>query len=231
MLIINASEKIDRRISYYLVMDTETANSLEDPMVYDVGGVITDKRGTIYHHFSFVNRDVFYGMADIMVSSYYANKLPKYREQINSGERVLASFYEIRDYIHRLCSIFGVKAIIAHNARFDYKACSTTQRYLTKSKYRFFFPYGIEIWDTLKMAQDTICKQKRYIKYCEENDYFTKQKKPQPRATAEILYRYITKNQTFDEDHTAHEDAEIEAQIFAHCMKQHKAMRKKCFGN
>jgi hypothetical protein len=46
------------------------------------------------------------------------------------------------------------------------------------------------------------------------------------RATAEILYRYITLNTDFIEDHTGLEDVLIEKEIFAKCMAQHKKMRK-----
>ena len=35
--------KIDRRKSYYLTIDTETANGFDDPIVYDIGGCIHDK--------------------------------------------------------------------------------------------------------------------------------------------------------------------------------------------
>ena len=33
---------MDRRKHYFLVLDTETANSLEDPLVYDMGWAIVE---------------------------------------------------------------------------------------------------------------------------------------------------------------------------------------------
>ena len=59
-------EKIDRRKTYYLVFDTETTNSMDDPIVYDIGGAVVDKKGNIYHTFSFVNYEVFCEMKDLM---------------------------------------------------------------------------------------------------------------------------------------------------------------------
>ena len=88
-------------------------------------------------------------------------------------------------------------------------------------------PFGTEVWDTMKMASDTICKQKTYKKFCEENGYLTK--KGQVRKTAEILYKYITKNNDFIESHTGLEDVMIEKEILAYCFRQHKAMRKKLY--
>ena len=221
--------KIDRRKKYYIVFDTETANGLNDPIVYDLGFAVVDKMGNVYARYSLIIREVFYGMADLMKSAYYANKLPKYHEEIAKGERTVVSFYEAKKIFANVCKEFNITVAVAHNARFDYKSTSKTQRYITKSKYRFFLPYGIELWDTMKMAHDTICKQKRYIKWCNENGFMTKHKTPRPQEKAEIIYRYLIKDNTFKESHTGLEDVMIEKEIFAHCMKQNKKMRKKCF--
>lgn len=219
--------KIDRRKNYYLTFDTETANGLSDPIVYDIGGCIHDKKENVYETFSYVIYETFVQMKDLMQSAYYANKLPRYQEEINNGTRTLVRYSTARKKIHELCKKYNVKAIIAHNARFDYRSTTRTQRYLTKSKYRFFLPYGIPIWDSLKMAQDTICKQKMYRHWCKANGYLTKN--GQPRATAEILYRYLSGQNEFIESHTGLEDVLIEMVISCHCIAQHKPMRKECF--
>jgi len=219
--------KIDKRKNYYIVFDTETTNGLSDPIVYDLGFAIIDKKGNVYETHSLIIREVFYGMKDLMQSAYYANKIPKYKEQIANGERKVVSLFEARKIFSEVCEKYNVKVAIAHNARFDYRSTSKTQRYLTKSKYRFFLPYGIELWDTMRMANDTICKQKTYKKWCHKNGYLTKNN--QVRKTAEILYRYISGQNDFVESHTGLEDVLIEKEIFVHCLRQHKPMRKSCF--
>jgi len=218
---------IDKRRNYYLTIDTETANSLEDPMMYDLGGCVHDKQGKVYETFSFVIYDVFCADRKLFDTAYYAEKRPMYEAQISSGLRKIVSIYTARNYVAYLCKKYNVKAIIAHNARFDYRSTNYTLRYVTKSKNRYFLPYGIPMWDTLKMAQDTICKQPTYIRFCTKYGY-TKQNGA-PRATAEILYRYITNNVDFIEDHTGLEDVLIEKDIFVRCIKQHKKMRKGAF--
>lgn len=220
---------IDKRKNYYLTIDTETANSLEDPMMYDIGGCIHDKQGNVYETFSFVIYDVFCADRELFNTAYYAEKRPMYEQQIAAGQRKIVSIYTARRHVADLCKAYNVKAIIAHNARFDYRSTNYTLRYVTKSKSRFFLPYGIPMWDTLKMAQDTICKQKAYIRFCEEYGYI--KKNGTVRATAEILYKYISNNPEFMEDHTGLEDVLIEKEIFARCMKQHKKMRKAAFEN
>jgi hypothetical protein len=219
---------IDRRKSYYLTIDTETANSLEDPMMYDLGGCIHDRQGNVYETFSFVIYDIFCADRELFDTAYYAEKLPMYEAQIAAGQRMIVSIYTARRYVQELCDKYGVKAIIAHNARFDYRSTNYTLRYVTKSKSRYFLPYGIPVWDTLKMAQDTICQQPTYRRWCEHNGYL--QRNGKPRATADILYRYITLDNDFVEDHTGLEDVLIEKEIFAKCMRQHKKMRKDVWG-
>lgn len=216
--------KIDKRRSYFLTIDTETANNMDNPFVFDIGGAIHDKQGNVMETFSFIVREVFYGMPDLMAECFYQSKLPMYRAQIEQGFRQVKSWYEIRTHIHKLCDKYSVKAIIAHNMRFDYRSTNTTQRYLTYSKYRYFFPKDVPLWDTLSMARDTIVKQKTYIHFCENNGYCTKNGKP--RATAEILYRYITNDVDFTESHTGLEDVLIEKEIFVKCIRQHKKMKR-----
>lgn len=219
--------KIDRRKNYYIVFDCETANGLDDPIMYDFGGAVVDKKGTVYETFSLIIDEVFNGMSDLMESAYYSEKIPMYKEQIKNGERKVVSLFTARKIFHALCKKYNVKACIAHNARFDYRSTAKTQRYLTKSRYRFFLPYGIELWDTMKMANDTICKQVHYKEWCYLNGYLTKNGRV--RKTAEILYRYISGEHDFKESHTGLEDVMIEKEIFAHCMSQHKPMKKLAF--
>lgn len=219
---------IDKRKKYYLTIDTETANTIEDPMMYDLGGAIHDRNGKVYETFSFIIYDVFCADRELFNTAYYAEKRPMYEAQIAAGQRKIVSIYTARKYVADLCKKYNVKAIIAHNARFDYRSTNYTIRYVTKSKTRYFLPYGIPIWDTLKMAQDTICQQPTYQRWCSANGYCMKNGKP--RATAEILYRYITQNTDFIEDHTGLEDVLIEKEIFAKCMAQHKKMRKNMWG-
>ena len=218
---------MDKRRTYYLTIDTETANGLEDPMVYDIGGAIHDRKGIVYETFSFVVSDIFNGMADLMQSAYYANKLPNYRKELENGTRELKSLYECKKHIHEICEQYHVVAIIAHNARFDYNSLTKTERYLTKSKYRFFLPYGIEVWDTMKMAKDVFGHNSRYISFCQKNGYMTKHRTPRPQMKAETIYKYLTKDTDFTESHTGLEDVLIEKEIFAFCMRQRTLSHKK----
>lgn len=217
--------EIDHRHIYGIMLDTETANGLDDPLFYDIGWEVIDSHGRCYSQRSFVNADIFLYEKDLMKSSYYAKKIPTYWKDIKTGKRTLAATYTIKKAMQEDCKKYGCIFICAHNARFDYRSINNTQRWVTKSKYRYFLPYGLEWWDTMKMAQDVMCKMPTYHKFCVENGYVCKN--GQIRKTAEILYRFISKNGEFAEEHTGLADVDIERQILAYCVRQHKAMRKK----
>lgn len=228
---------MDKRINYIIGLDTETCNGivvddkldLSQSLVYDLGWAITDKKGRIYKTRSFVIAETFLDMKDVMASAYYAEKIPTYWEDIKSGKRVLASFWTVWKIFKEDAKEWNVNQFFAHNASFDLNALNNTIRYISKSKYRYFFPYKAEIWDTLKMSRQTIGKQKSYKAFCLRNEYMTKHKTPQVRLTAEVLYRYISGNNEFSENHTGLEDVLIETKIMAHCFRQHKKMEKCLF--
>lgn len=225
---------MDRRKKYYMMIDTETCNGiatedgldLTQSLVYDIGCAIVDKRGNTYDEQSFVIIETFIGMKDVMKSAYYANKIPMYWEDIKNGKRQLVRLHTARTIILNMMKKYDAKIMVAHNAGFDARSLNTTERYISKSKYRYFFPYGYEWYDTLKMAKDIYGNQPSYRRYCERHGYMTRHRVPRPRMTAEILYRYLTGNEDFEESHTGLEDVKIESQIFAQCMRQHKKMRK-----
>lgn len=225
---------IDKRINYLIGLDTETCNGimrgdkldLSDSLVYDIGWVVTDKRGRIYKERSFIVREIFINMKDVMQSAYYADKIPQYWEDVKAKKRVVASFWTIRKTLFEDMKEYNIHQVFAHNARFDVNALNCTTRWLSKSNIRYFFRWGTEIWDTLKMARSVVAKMPTYQRYCIDNNYMTKHKVPQVRLTAEILYRFISFEEEFSESHTGLEDVLIETQILAYCFRQHKAMNK-----
>lgn len=228
---------IDKRRHYILMLDTETANTIptetgldmSNVLVYDIGWAVIDKSGNVYECASFVNRDVFVYERDLMQSAYYADKIPMYIEDLRQGYRTMADLREIRAAMLDTMERYNIKTVCAHNARFDLNACNGTQRYCTKSKWRYWFPYGTEIWDTMKGVSQVMCKMPTYRKFCEENGYTLKN--GQPRKTAEIAYRFISGNHDFAEEHTGLADVMIEKEILTYCFRQHKAMDLRLFPN
>lgn len=198
----------------YLMLDTETTNDIDCPLVYDIGFAVFDDNGNILDHYSFVVADIFLNK-ELMSSAFFAEKIPQYWEEIKSGDRTLARFYNIEKIFKMVCKSYEICGIVAHNARFDYIALQTTKRWLTKSKYRFFFPYGMQFLDTLKMCRKVFKNDENYHDFCIENAYLTAN--GQDRMTAEVVYKYLTNDNSFCEAHTGLQDCLIEKEIFEYC--------------
>lgn len=205
----------------YLIIDTETAGGLENPIVYDLGGIVVNNKGDILHKFSFVISDIFY-QRELMNTAYYKEKIPLYERDIFHGRRRVATFEQVYLFIQWLLDKYQIKAVLAYNARFDLNALNNTRRYLNQGEY--FFPYALDKQCIMCMAQDTLCKQKAYSKFCHKNGYLTKAGRL--RSTAEIVYRYIKMLNDFTESHTGLEDVLIEWEIWKKVVRQHKKMRR-----
>lgn len=202
----------------FLMIDTETANSTECPLNYDISWVIFNEDGEILSTKAFVVYEIYVLEKELMKSAYYAKKLPQYEKAIANGEKVLAKMETILKAFRADCKKWNVKATVAHNAQFDYRSCNTSLRYITKSENRFFFPYGMEIWDTLTMARDAFKNDRDYYCFCLDNDYLAKN--GACRFTAEILYRFLSDNVDFEEKHIGIDDCLIEKEIFFECMRR-----------
>ena len=166
----------------YMMIDTETTNSLDDPLAYDVGFEVFDRNGKTIETASLTNKDLFL------------------------------------DKVFDACKRNDCQIVAAHNAMFDNRALNLTQRYITTSQHRYFLPYGITWWDTLKMAREVLGNDETYIRFCEYFGYTTTRGKP--RFTAEIVYKFISGDIDFEERHTGLEDVKIEKDIFLYCLNR-----------
>lgn len=216
---------MDKRKKFRIVLDVETANGLESPLVYDFGMAVTDRHGNIYESYSLTIRDVFFFEKDLMQSAYYAEKLPMYYAAHRDKTRTVITLYEARKLLHDLCEKYNTLDIYAYNAFFDRNSLTQTQRYITKSKYRFFLPYGAKVHCIWHMACQVICTQKTYRTWARKNGFVSA--KGNIRTSAEVVYKYLSNDNEFEEEHTGLADVEIETAIMAHCIRQKKKMSTK----
>ena len=209
---------------YYMVLDVDTANSTDDALVYDICYCICDRSGEIFEADSFIVSEIFFDEAELMTSAYYASKIPQYLRGIEEKAFKVRRFYQVRQALSDSLKRWKCEAVCAYNASFDTRALNTTERWLTKSAYRFFLPYGTKVFCIWHMACQVICTQKNYARFCFENGLVSES--GNIKTSAEAVYAYITKNPDFDESHTGLQDVLIETKIFAHCFRQHKKMDK-----
>ena len=213
---------MSRRKEMFLVIDTETCNTVEQPLPYDIGYAICDRMGNIEIERSFVVAETFLDMKDTMKSAYFAEKIPQYWEDIKNGIREIKSIYKIRKQVAEDMKTYGVKKVGAYNMGFDKRALNNVMRYTTKSFCRWFFPFGTEFFCIWHLATQTLLQQKTFFKMAEKNGWFSE--KGNLLTNAEVTYNYINKMSDFKESHTGLEDVRIEIEIMAHCFRQHKKM-------
>lgn len=219
----------------FLVFDGETCNTpmidgqldVKNGQVYDLGGAVIDEYGNEKERFSVVNEDVFFRMPEQMREAYYAEKIPQYITDMRMGKHKIVNTWGMYNTVKELCQKHQVQAVVAHNARFDIQTLNATMRYQTKSRKRYFLPYGMKVIDSLKLAKKVFGADPQYIVFCKENGYMTNHATPRPRFTAEVLWRYISNNNDFIESHTGLKDVEIEKEIFTKCLEALRAKASK----
>jgi hypothetical protein len=210
---------------YFLVLDTETCNTIEQPIPYDIGWAICDRHGKIYARRSYIVSEVFLGMKDVMNSAYYAEKIPQYWEDIKTGRRTVAGMWDIRRQMKEDIKTYKVREIGAYNMGFDKRALNNLIRYVSKSWCRWWFPYGIEFFCIWSMACDVILNRKTYVDFAQKNGLISES--DNILTNAESAYKYIKNTLDFSESHTGLEDVEIEIAIMKECYKQKRKMERK----
>lgn len=200
------------------LVDVESANDTTDALTYDVSCRFLNTRGQIFDERAYVIRDIFVNEHDLMKKAYYASKMSEYSEDILAGKRTMINFLDMRSEILQLMQKYDCHTIAAYNCSFDKNALNTTLRYLTKSKYRWFFPYNTKFVCIWNMACNTICQTSEYKSFAELHRFYSNHGKNY-RATAENVYAFLSQNPNFNEEHKGMEDVRIEHEIMKECLK------------
>lgn len=200
-----------------MIIDTETANMVEQPIPYDIGyAIVNVETEEVLTARSFVVAEIFLD-TELMSSAYYAEKCPKYWKDIKSGKRIMKRAENIRRQVFKDMHDFQVNTVYAYNMGFDKRSANNGVRYITGSSVRWFFPYSTEFHCIWNMACTSILRSKWYIRYAEEHNLISE--KGNLLTSAEACYKYITKNEDFAEDHTGLEDVMIETEILFKILK------------
>lgn len=194
-----------KKDNYILVLDTETTD-LTKALVYDLGYIIYNTtKEKVELEKSVLIKEVFRNR-EAMLNAFYANKIASYLEGLYVGLReektVKATFKELEKDIKK----YSISQIYAYNCNFDKRALAFTTEF-----YRLENPTEkIEFYDIRKYAIEAFFG-KQYKEFAKEHGYISD--RGYYKTTAEVMYRFITNNTGFIEDHTALEDSKIELEI------------------
>ena len=190
-----------------LVLDTETLGVC-DPSVYDLGYLIYDDvDGTIVAR-DYITKEIYDDGAK-MQTAYYYNKLPIYEQRLADGYCKKTKWTYILRMLQRDINKYKPDGIYAYNSAFDTRAIAKTcEMFKTKN------PTADGIKDIWKGLTDPhITETEDYKEFCRTNGFMTKHKRPRCQAKAETVYRYLTRQTDYVEQHTALEDSKIELAI------------------
>lgn len=203
-----------------LLVDVETANDTDCALTYDISARIINPQGQVLTQHAFVVRDIFNDMRDVVKQAFYAEKIPEYISDLQKHNREMENFMHARRVLLDEMAYYNCKTVVAYNCRFDRNALNNTLRYLTKSRFRWFFPYDTEFVCIWNMACQTICQTKEYKEFAELNNLISNHGKNY-RATAETVYAFLTNTPSFVEEHKGLEDVKIEQEIMMYCLQNY----------
>ena len=207
-----------------LVFDIETAETTENAIAYDIGFAVVDKKGNIYEEHSYLAYEIFCEEPDLMSSAYYSVKIPEYKQGVREGKHEIRRFMTVWKILREVLKKYNIKEVYAYNASFDLNGLNRTLRWLSGSKYRYFFPYGTKVFCIWHMACQVLYTQKAFIRMAVANGWISE--KGNIQTSAEVGYRYMTGNTDFEEEHKGLDDVRIETAILVRCLRQHKAINR-----
>ena len=189
-----------------IVLDTETLG-LQNPTIYELGFVVYDtETNAIIKERDYLIKQV-YDNLELFDTAYYSSKRPIYEEMLMSKLIKRVYWGYALNMLLKDIEKYNVNEIYAYNSRFDKNAINHTIQALNGAK-----GFESDILDIMNYIQPIVSTQD-YQDFCENNGYMTKHKKPKPQKKAETLYRYLTNNTDFMEDHMALSDSQIELTI------------------
>lgn len=218
----------------YLIVDVETCtlpeystkkSALTHPLIYDIGWVITDYKGTIYKKHSFLVQEIFFN-EELFSTGYYSSKKPVYFSMLKNGEISVRKWAEIWSIF--TSELSQVNFVCAYNAFFDLKlAIPFTYNFFNpknrknsvKNQPVFLEKPIIDIW---AFSCNTFLNTFSYKKHAQKNNWFSPSKKYYS-STAEKAYAYLSNQPLFSESHTALEDVLIESFLLRACLKRSSA--------
>lgn len=192
-----------------VIFDTETT-SLDKPFCYNIGYSIRNERNEIIIEKDFVVEQVWHNLP-LFTSAYYAEKRSIYVSRMKAKKTILNKYGYICQEMIRDFKRYNVEIAFAYNSSFDEKVFAFNCDWFKCSN-----PFDtIPVKDIRAFAHEYIVN-KDYMHFCEINEYFTET--GNYSSTAETVYKYISGNNDFEEEHTALADSQIEADILYTCV-------------
>lgn len=229
--------------------------AIAKPLCYDIGWLIVDRDLNVYEKRSFLVSEIFCVPQVFNTAYYkdkrpiYLERLKKNETEIKMWSEIRDILFEDLGKVNFCCAFNAMfdfkKAIpfteqyIYHLYNADYQEWEYNQRQICQSiangnkptngkdfdKDNFNFK-GIDfpMIDIWGVTCEKLLNTKRYKKFCLDGEMITESGKFF-KTSAESAYRFILKDMSFDEAHTAIDDSIIESYLLHKALKKGKVTR------
>ena len=198
-----------------VVFDTETT-SLEKPFCYNIGYIIADLDGNVFCKKDFVVEQVWHNPM-LFTTAYYSDKRELYISRMKGKKATMEKFGYIMQEMIRDFKSYNVELAFAYNSPFDKGVFEFNCEWFKCNN-----PFdNIEIRDIMNFVHTFIAFRKEYQEFCDKYQFYTES--GNYSTNAETLFRYISQELEFEEEHTALADSLIEFEILRTCVVEYGA--------
>ena len=191
-----------------VVFDTETT-SLNKPFCYNIGYSIRNTENDILLEREFVVEQIWHNLP-LFSTAYYAEKRSIYVERMRARKVTMDKFGYICQQMIRDFKAYSVERAFAFNSDFDERVFAFNCDWFKCNN-----PFdNIPISDIRGFVHEFVVNEE-YKQFCEEHELFTET--GNYATTAESVYKFIV-DCAFEEEHTALNDSQIEADILYYCL-------------
>ncbi len=198
-------------MGYFMVFDTETTG-LDKPFCYDIGyAIVNDETQQIELQRHFIVEQIWHNLP-LFESAYYKDKRPIYVKLLRAKKATMDKWGYIMGKIKRDCERYLITDAYAYNSNFDDNVISFNCDW-----FKTINPFDdIAIHDIWGYVSSFISNTPEYTAFCEENSLFTDT--GNYSASAENVFRFLSNNTTFTEEHMGLYDVHIETAILLYCI-------------
>lgn len=200
-----------------IVFDTETI-SINKPYCYNIGYVIYDTDGKkILAKREFIVEQIW-NNRPLFDTAYYAAKRPLYVSSMRGRQTELKKYGHIQSQMIRDIQNYKVDGAYAFNSGFDDKVFEfNSDRYGCRNALDTILVFDIRGYAIKYMVDGD------YKAFCDTNEHIKGKFVTDAdgyKTTAESFYCYLINDPTYNEEHTALADSQIELEILVECIKR-----------
>lgn len=185
--------------------------------VYDIAYAIHNRKGEIVTRKNWLVWETITN-AEKMMGAFFAKKIfSHYIPMIARDEVTLKSWQEITDEMRADIIDYKIDTVAAYNLGFDQRMMQRMAREFKTGKILQVNTKLLDIW---QFSCETLLNKRTYKKIADAHGWKTE--KGNYKTSAEMVYRFLSGQPNFVEDHTALSDVNIEVEILTACFKRKK---------